>query len=220
MSDNEILRLFEETQGNFCGHFRNSQLNRLIVSTPAYTEKRLWQKFLAGVFLFAGVTSVSAQQAYPIEIPVEIRDSFASAGDSLKRSNPKGSTQRIIHGIVYHKYTGESLSGILIVIKGLNELDFTSSTGEFIIHIPDSVTDQSLTVIVYDGNYRTQRFRVKLSELPLRKDFALVPRKHPRYQYTEGTTDGFNTEAYIVGEYEGAVKKQKKDLRKRWRFWR
>ncbi|RBL93848.1 hypothetical protein DF182_15250 [Chitinophaga flava] len=59
MSDAEILELLRNSNGEVCGHFQHSQLNRLIAPPPASRSN-----FLPALLLTAGMITGIANQGY------------------------------------------------------------------------------------------------------------------------------------------------------------
>lgn len=177
LTDNEIIQTIKQTQGRLCGRLTDQQLSRTLETTHHSNNSWLY-KILAGFLLIATTENSIAKDSLtsPIEIfstinnekstTIKIRSDEILTADSLKNS---------VQGTVFEENTKNPYSSVLVRIKGTETWTLTNYDGRFKLIIPDSLTTKKITLVVMCVGFKTIEITVKRKDLPIVKDFALIP---------------------------------------------
>jgi len=155
MSDKEIFSFLNTTQGNICGNFRQSQLNREI-SMPANLGRRPLISVAAIVAaLTVAIPSVQAKsKAEKIQITPQNDDVIIAPqqSDTISR----------ITGVVTD-WTQDILIGASITIDTLSIKTATDTSGRFEIQLPEGITEKSVKLRVSYVGFMTQELIISLT---------------------------------------------------------
>lgn len=134
MTDAEILRVLEQSNGSVCGRMRVSQQHRRLVNHKGAQQKQMWYapwKYVAGLLL--GITTqqqVSAQQT-------------GATASTEQNSQPEKTASnvrvRTFRGVAVDE-RNEGIPGVVVIEKGTRNNTVSDEEGKFSIDVPEDAT--------------------------------------------------------------------------------
>lgn len=134
LSDSEILTLLSDTSKKYCGRFKKSQLERLVL--PEQQAASLLPAVVVGVMLAASIPAAAANN-HPQQ---EVRDTIVS---------------RIITGKVTEK-DGIAVAGAMVHIKGTNKGALADEKGYYQLSVPSVSPESTMLVFTFIGFEKTE----------------------------------------------------------------
>lgn len=198
LSDEEIIKVMEQSNGKICGRFQKQQLNREIPFIPitSILPKRL--RWFSGLLLLGTAGTVMAQEN-------TIKNATTQEAKTIKQKNAdenlkatKDSVKAVIRGSVTDKETGEQLPG-LVSVRGTTYAVLTDENGNFALTIPNVYDGRNVVLVLDYIGYSTAYHTVEV------KDFA-------KYQYIKLSA----FEETILGGPQISLYRKKKW----WQFWK
>lgn len=158
MTDDEIIRIIENGNGNLCGSFRVSQVGRQLIPSYKQRETASYPRVLATFLLLSGSGALSAQDGaaetknrHPSAI-TEDRDQVAPFVQTTK---PEG----VIKGIVCRSKSGKPLRYCSVTLHLDTALTvYSSDKGEFEFSSMDILPENRYKISV---SYRGHKVGVK-----------------------------------------------------------
>lgn len=142
LSDAQLYKSITEAQehGAVCGRITSAQLMRTITAQqPALSPTvSFYSRVAAAVMLFQSFVASTIAQTTTKPIRTENRTS-----STHRQPTPK---PLVLKGSVIHLATQEPLAGIMVSVAGTPIATITSATGSFILHLPQSLQGQEITL--------------------------------------------------------------------------
>ncbi len=142
LSDAQLYKRIREAQaqGAVCGRITNAQLMRTIAAQqPALSHSvSFYSRVAAAFMLFQGFVASTIAQTNTKPIRTENRTS-----STHRQPTPK---PLVLKGSVVHLATQEPLAGIMVSVAGTPITTITSAKGSFILHLPQSLQGQEITL--------------------------------------------------------------------------
>ncbi len=142
LSDAQLYKRIMKAQehGAICGRITNAQLMRTIAAQqPALSSTvSFYSRVAAAFMLFQGFLASTIAQTITKPIRTENRTSRTH-----RQPTPKS---LVLQGSVVHLATQEPLAGIMVSVAGTPITTITSATGSFILHLPQSLQGQEITL--------------------------------------------------------------------------
>jgi CarboxypepD_reg-like domain/Secretion system C-terminal sorting domain len=161
MTDAEIFSYFQQSSGNTCGRFFNTQLQRDVAATKPGRVLRLkwwWAAFISGI-LFTAKAKAQRPATYGDTVVVtgyKVQKRITTMG--MVASLPQ--TLQTLQGrVVDHK--GEPMVGVSILMTGSIYTAVTDSVGKFNIDLPASITKAEIEVSFLGYNSKRQKIHWK-----------------------------------------------------------
>lgn len=179
LTDNQIIRLIENSDGKLCGRLNRNQVDRIIEIQTQQNFGSAIYKLLAGLLLFFPFDNLLAQTDIKSKQSVLQTDNFdkennknrAISGDSRETDSLKN----LIRGKVFDSDTKEPLYGASIIIKGKNLGTTVDMNGIFIFNIPQHLMADQIVFIVNSIGYEPTEFTIYKKNLPMDKEFLMIP---------------------------------------------
>ncbi len=167
-TDRDIIKHFEAADGNVCGRFTTSQLNRALVA-PNATPRNYWNAFfsvaLTSVVGMNNAAQAQTSQAENIRI-YEGNQRFSSKGSQENK-------EKFNEESLFYKMKGvvtdanhQPISGASVIIKNTQTGDVTDDSGKFKIEIPKNLISKELILQVLFVGYQAQELNYKLNKIP------------------------------------------------------
>ncbi len=201
-SDKFIYETFATQSDNICGRYYKHQLNRNI-----FTEIKINRLVNPKLLLSAGLISGAFFVAGAANSPSIDNIIFQEEKKGNEIPGPifnKADFVKFIEGkVLYKDYEEVAAAGIIVKVRKSKIKTTTDSNGYFKLVIPDKFLIRDSLIIEF-GNKDADFQRVTISTEDLPKYINLY------FPEPDDTNEimGFNTEAYLVGQYEGMVKKK------------
>jgi hypothetical protein len=177
-TDTEIIRFIEANQGQLCGRFQPSQLNRMLVLQQNYTgnKSHFAYKLLTSLLLLNGIAAntATAQQVVPI-VQAFDRSETPSPEDSceamvvkeksaiVREILQKDSLPIEIKGKVLDE-RGQPVSYASIVIKGTNIGTPADVNGNFELKIPAKMLRKKVTLVCSSVGFEKLEKTIKIKD--------------------------------------------------------
>ena len=180
LSDNEILKIIEKTEGKLCGRLNKSQLNKFLVKTAANPARMLYSKILAGFLLLTTANKSEAKGVPIVENVAQINNLTTTPYSNLLEQQPRlaGDSTNLIKGRVinseHEQWPNSGLPVFSIILKGTILSALTDKEGKFQLMVPDRLLSEQLAFEVSHTNYETTSFIVYKKHLPLTKDLLIT----------------------------------------------
>ncbi len=178
LTDIEVIKLIEQTNGKLCGRLTHQQINRILDTNQPSSSSRLY-RILAGLIL-VGVTENSP--ANKLTLPTEISsihetEILSEQPIKIKEESITDSMKNVVQGIVIDSVSKEPLIDANIIIEDTKTVVVTDVNGEFIFAIPDSLMSDNITLVVTYIGYEKKKIIVKRTNLPMTKELLLIHSK-------------------------------------------
>ncbi len=142
LSDAQLYKRITEAQehGAICGRITNAQLMRTIADHQPLLSSTVsfYSRVAAAFMLFQGFVVSTIAQTITKPIRTENR-----ASSTHRQPTPK---PLVLQGSVVDLATQEPLAGIMVSVTGTPITTITSATGSFILHLPQSLQGQEITL--------------------------------------------------------------------------
>lgn len=143
MTDAEIIKHIEKSNGNVCGRFNAHQLERDINTPASPTKQPLFYRLMATfLLLFAGIPKDGRTEQGPQAIEIA-QDPDDTSYRVDKNGNSKivatDTTEHVIKGTVFDEETRVFLSKARIELLGFDLVWYSDKAGDFSMVIPDSI---------------------------------------------------------------------------------
>lgn len=168
-SDQELVRLLSKSSETGCGHFRDEQLNRLVVA-PQSSVTSVWHRWLG--FLTMGLLSWQSVQAQNEELPPRINQERvviptpATLLPTIRETIPewvfRGKVSRVdSNGAVWP--IKNAMVSVLRVGSNTGQATPSDSNGEFILTYQAADPNPDVEIRVFATGYRSRRFILHLT---------------------------------------------------------
>lgn len=178
LSDNEVIKIIENTSGKLCGRLTNQQLNKILRTNQSSSNSRLY-RILAGLML-VGATNNSVATNHPTlqtEISPLIDKQELSEHHINRKEILPDSSKNIIQGVVLDAETKEPLIYASITVKDTKVGVATDQDGKFRFEIPDILLSNKIILVVSYFGYEKRELVIKQSQLPMTKEILVIPSK-------------------------------------------
>lgn len=140
LSDAQLYKRITEAQaqGAVCGRITSAQLMRTITAQQSALYVSFYSRVAAAFMLFQGFVATTIAQTNTKPIRTENRTS-----STHRQPTPK---TLVLQGSVVHLATQEPLAGVMVAVTGTPITTITSATGSFILHLPQSLLGQEITL--------------------------------------------------------------------------
>ncbi len=206
LSDNEVLKIIENTEGKLCGRLNKSQLNKFLVKTEVNNPIRfIYSKILAGFLLFTAANKSEAKGAPIVENVAQINNLTTAHSNLLEQHTALAGSTNLIKGrVIDPAYKGEAdeLPNVTVRMKGTKFDVITDSHGKFQFIVPDSLLTEKLEFVVFSIGYTTTSFTVYQKDLPLTQDIAI--------KQEQGLVGAISSDVKIQVKKNGSRKRLKK----------
>ncbi|PSL35921.1 carboxypeptidase-like regulatory domain-containing protein [Chitinophaga ginsengisoli] len=154
MSDQQIISLLKNRQGEVCGRFHTEQLNREL-RLPAYTKKHPFAPVAAMVAaLTIAIPSVQAKNNV---------EKIQLASDGLNAIPQQTDTLPHIRGIVIDSTDKAALPAATILLEGRKIHTYTDIYGRFDLQLPQNYKEKTVKLKVLYIGYFTKEFVIPLT---------------------------------------------------------
>jgi hypothetical protein len=172
LSDEAILKIMKNSNGNMCGRFREDQLNRdLVIKRGIYSFHSIFSKVAASLLFFIGLETASAQVRKYETAPTQTPKTIAQT-PVAKKKKVIGTTKKIIQGRIYSS-AGYTISKAIIFVKGTAIRVESDSTGYFKIFLPDHLIKNTLTLAVSAKGFADNEFNINQKQFGTRLKLTL-----------------------------------------------
>jgi hypothetical protein len=172
-SDDEIIRILENTKGNVCGRLRKSQLEKIFVATQNRKVSPHLNKILAGLFAL-GLTAVTESNAQTVNVkttwsPDTTNNVVAKNNSTENNSVHKSKTEKqdvkyVISGKIIELYDSLPINNAIVNMKNQEVAVYTDSTGKFSLTIPIYLATDTITLVISRVDYETKEIKVAKSD--------------------------------------------------------
>ena len=198
LSDNEIIRLIEKSNGNLCGRLNQNQLNRPLIETNSNSVNPRLHQILAGLLLITNPNSISAQTENKTHIIQE------KTVENLVEELPQDDS--LFHqfsGVIYMPDSITLCSNATISLKNTDIKSITSNNGTFSFQIPDLYVND---LMKFEINFEHQIFSLIINSSQIKENQKFILKKE-------------NEDIIFVGEVI-EIRKSKTPKKKKWKFWK
>lgn len=150
MSDEQVIKHFNNKTGNTCGYFNTSQLNR-VIEIPEFKQPTRFRFLRVAALAFLSLTSLHNIQAQEQKPSIEIVESSKKNNSA----NQQKSQEQLLAGIVSDE--ADPLPGTNIILKGTTIGTSSNFDGEFIF--PKTLKEGDVLVISFLG-YATKEIKI------------------------------------------------------------
>lgn len=158
-SENELMSYLNSTNEKVCGHFNQSQLNKLLINRGLHESKGF--NFFSTLMLISTVSfsnNIKESLKYPLTLVQESKDSKDDNKSFNKKSLKKDFITISIKGKVYDCETKENLQYASVSIKGTQIGTVTNDKGEFELLIPSEYNNSKTVLLVSIVGYFTKEY--------------------------------------------------------------
>ena len=205
LTDDQVLSILKKSDGNLCGRFEESQINRYLVSSIERSNQSHLYKFFAGLFLLTAVNRAPAKTRIDNEVVVRQGYNPNSWSKvpfiSTPKRNSADSTGSVFKGSVVDSLSGTPLNGALIQLKGENIQTFTNQEGTFELTIPTNLLNKENTFVISFIGFEARSITVNTENFQDEKTIVL------------GEDILLQMESVVMGDF---ICRQ----RKWWQFWK
>ena len=164
LSDNEVIRLIEKSNGNLCGRLNQNQLNRPLIETKSTPVNTRFHQVLAGLLLISNQNGLNAQSNNQKNIKIE--NSFETKIDTS--TNFKSYIEKTIGGIITDSITNEPIIFADISIENTILKTTSDINGNFQFDLSKNLASDTIIMKVKSYGYKEKTFM--LSNLTLNHD--------------------------------------------------
>jgi len=179
LSDSQVLALIEKSNGNLCGRFKETQLNRLMVQAEGVNKNPRLYKILAGLLLLASANTVMSQSVkgrlafIPQSTKVDSnRQDHAEDPDNIPA--PTGTSGNTVSGIVIDERTHKPVTNAHVYMKNSKLNLAVDAQGKFTIVFPHGVIPNQMKFEIIAPDHLPLEFVVDKAELPYTNKFVLM----------------------------------------------
>lgn len=152
LSDTEVFKVIEANEGNICGRFHKTQMNRDFRQVEE-RESPKYLKYAASLLLTLAVGNTQAQSSSTSPVHIEAADSTQQPVEPAEKIIPPYT----ISGRVYDAASTNPIPFSLVKIKGHSVGTQTDFEGNFTLEIPKPLRNETLTLEVSHVTFETQR---------------------------------------------------------------
>lgn len=201
LTDNEMIQILEQSPDNICGRLTKEQLNRVLVSSGATNNSKLYTIIVG--FLSMGITGdtrASDRQRVPVEMILSKGDSaFAQERVPRQQEQITNGVNNVVQGWLYDSLSKAPLIGATVLIRGTKTGVIADVKGKFILTIPDSLLTPIIQLEVKYFGYLDFNINIDPKDLPITDAVFYLPPAEP---------------ACVIGGIVGLKPK------KWWQFWK
>lgn len=157
MSDEQVIKYFNNKTENTCGYFSTTQLNRTI-EIPEFKQPSRFKFLRVAALAFLSLTSLHTIQAQEQKPSIEIVES-SKKNSEVNQQKPQ---EQLLAGVVSDE--SGPLPGTNIILKGTTIGTSTNFDGEFTF--PKALKEGDVLVISFLG-YATQEIKIKKEQTEL-----------------------------------------------------
>lgn len=164
LTDNEILKMISANPNGLCGQFRESQLNRKVVETKLSGKNSKLNALVAGIMVATGAGTVSAQSTDTTTYhPIVVIDEKHPTGPVCIRTITNETREVVVNVIVMDSLNNIPLRNAFVYLPGSDVRVVTDSTGHATLTIPDSLANETITVMVQRSGFERKTISVDSS---------------------------------------------------------
>lgn len=176
LSDSELYQVFSKPATKICGRFNSAQLNRVIPDGTVSHNSITLNKILAAL-LIVGATQnrlTNEVKASNIQTIASVREKRSgNAPQPIKSSNvTKDSANNFIEGRVVDE-NANPIPFVQVLLKDTKYGILTDKDGKFKLFIPDSYTQNKITIKISAVGYEGKEYYFKRSSLPVKKKLVI-----------------------------------------------
>ncbi len=152
LSDAEVFKVIEANEGNICGRFHKTQMNRDFIQVEE-REGPKYLKYAASLLLTLAVGNAQGQSVPKESVQIEAADSTQKPAEPTKKIIPPYT----VSGRVYDLASNNPMPFALVQIKGHSIGTKTDFEGNFTLEIPKPLRNETLTLEVSHVTFETQK---------------------------------------------------------------
>lgn len=169
LSDSEILKILDQSEGNICGHISRSRLQKPLINIEEVTrsnpdkERIVFSKFAAGLTLATTLTGVGFTDAPASKIEVvQEQNSKTTSSEIHDQQDEKFKTgfQDVkISGRVLDSKTKEPLKNVKISLVTIEKVHsvFTNKNGEFSLIVPQFTINKKNVLVAQFDKFKSEK---------------------------------------------------------------
>lgn len=167
MSDKEIISYLNNRQGEVCGRFNTTQLNKEIC-VPATVRK---QPFISIAAMVTALSiAIPSAQAKNNTEKIQFADRFNTTPQQKD-------TIQYIRGVIIDGTNKSILPGANIILKGRRISTVSDSSGKFELPLPENYKEKTVTLEIHYIGYLISEFVVPLGNVTSEREFSMEPDK-------------------------------------------
>ena len=164
MTDNEILEFLSAHTGSMCGQLRGNQLNRVLIATQMSGSKWKLNSWVTALMFAGGAGMLAAQTTPPQNNQTVIIDEKHPTGPVCIRTKTEP-VKRELNAMILDTLYNEPMVYATVQLMGTEISAQTNADGDFTLIIPDSITADSITLLISAPGYYRQEYTLAVSDI-------------------------------------------------------